>query len=174
MYKLSAGNGVSGLKAPSHCYSWWWLHANTQVLANIRAWSSCCLWKCDRSSGHRWLYNGLTEIWADSYVHPPAASYEVSGELWQLVTTIHDDGDSLILCEWLSWHHGLVFLLFLEMREKLRMQNFCRVLFKNLFSLLYTYLHPSLGGDKVCGESLECFPATNDEGDDLTLRQQHS
>jgi hypothetical protein len=54
------------------------------------------------------------------------------------------------------------------------MQNFCRVLFKNLFSLLYTYLHPSLGGDKVCGESLECFPATNDEGDDLTLRQQHS
>ncbi len=36
--------------------------------------------------------DGLTEIWADSYVHPPAASYEVSGELWQLVTTIHDDG----------------------------------------------------------------------------------
>jgi hypothetical protein len=54
------------------------------------------------------------------------------------------------------------------------MQNLCRGLFKNLYSLLYTYLDPPLGGDKVCGESLECFPAINDEGDDLTLCEQHS
>jgi hypothetical protein len=36
------------------------------VLANIMTKSSCCF--CERNSGHRYLYNGLPEIWVDCHI----------------------------------------------------------------------------------------------------------
>jgi hypothetical protein len=36
------------------------------VLANIMTKSSCCF--CKRNSGHRYLYNGLPEIWVDCHI----------------------------------------------------------------------------------------------------------
>jgi hypothetical protein len=37
-----------------------------------------------------------------TYQHPPSRADEVRGEPWQLITAIHDDGDSLIICDWRS------------------------------------------------------------------------
>jgi hypothetical protein len=33
------------------------------------------------------------------YLHPQSGADDISGESWQLVTAIHDEGDGLIHCE---------------------------------------------------------------------------
>jgi hypothetical protein len=56
-------------------------------------------------SGHKFLYNVLPEILGKSlytYFDPLLGVVDVSGESWQLVTAIHDEGDGLTLCECLS------------------------------------------------------------------------
>ncbi len=66
--------------------------------------SSLCFQKCDRNSGCRLLYNGLPEIlgrFLYTYLHPLLGAGELSGESWQAVTAIHDEGDGLTLL-WLT------------------------------------------------------------------------
>jgi hypothetical protein len=56
-------------------------------------------------SGQKFLYNVLPEIFGKSlctYFDPLLGVVDVSGESWQLVTAIHDEGDGLTLCECLS------------------------------------------------------------------------
>jgi hypothetical protein len=56
-------------------------------------------------SGHKFLYNVLPEIFGKSlytYFDPLLGVVDVSGESWQLVTALHDEGDSLTLSECLS------------------------------------------------------------------------
>ncbi len=56
-------------------------------------------------SGHKFLYNVLAEILGKSlytYFDTLLGVVYVSGESWQLVTAIHDEGDGLTLCECLS------------------------------------------------------------------------
>jgi hypothetical protein len=48
------------------------------------------------------LSNGLSEnlgVLLYAYLHPLLEADEVRGESWQLVTTIHDQGDGLTVCE---------------------------------------------------------------------------
>jgi hypothetical protein len=47
-----------------------------------------------------------------SYLHPLSVADEVTGWWWQLITTIHDGGDGLTLCEWLSQDYDLHLLLY--------------------------------------------------------------
>jgi len=72
---------------------------------------SHCFQNHDRNSGHRFLNNCLLEIMGKLlypylhphlYLHPLLGVDKVSAESWQLVNTIHDEGDGLIICEWHS------------------------------------------------------------------------
>jgi hypothetical protein len=52
------------------------------------------------------VYNGLPKFLGRllyAYLHPLLGADELSGLSWQLITAVHDEGDSLSLCEWLSW-----------------------------------------------------------------------
>ncbi len=72
------------------------------MLANIMTESSWCFWKCDRKSGPPGcLYNDFPEILGKLlyYLHLPSGANDLSGESWQLITSIHDEGDGLTLCE---------------------------------------------------------------------------
>jgi hypothetical protein len=69
---------------------------------------SHCFQNHDSNSGHRFLYNCLLEIMGKLlypylhphlYLHPLLGVDKVSVESWQLVSTIHDEGDGLIICE---------------------------------------------------------------------------
>jgi hypothetical protein len=55
-------------------------------------------------SGHKFLYNVLPEFFGKSlYTYfDPLLGVDVSGESWQLVTALHDEGDGLTLSECLS------------------------------------------------------------------------
>jgi hypothetical protein len=59
--------------------------------------------------------------------------------------------------------------LLLEVQQKLWMQMLYIGLPKFLGGLLYAYLHPQLGVDKVSGWSWQLITAIGDEGDELTV-----
>jgi hypothetical protein len=44
---------------------------------------------------------------------------------------------------------------------------------ENLGVLLYAYLHPLLGADEVCGESWQLVTTIYDQGDGLTVCEEH-
>jgi hypothetical protein len=73
-----------------------------------------------------------------------------------------------------SWHHNWVFLLHLEMSQKLRTLILCKSLPEFLSRLLNSCLHQLLGIDEVSGEWLQLLSAIHDEGDGLILREWHS
>jgi hypothetical protein len=58
------------------------------------------------------VYNGLSKNFCDwflySYVHLPPTADEITGESWQLITAVDNDG--LTLCE---WHHKIMTALIL-------------------------------------------------------------
>ncbi len=76
--------------------------------------SSCCFWKCNRNSGHRFLCHGLPNILGRlslTYLHLQSGADEVSGESWQLITAIHGEDDGLTLSEQPSEGYDHVVLL---------------------------------------------------------------
>jgi hypothetical protein len=61
------------------------------------------------------LCSGLSKILDGllySYLHPQSVADEVTGWWWQVITAIHDGGDGLTLCEWLSQDYDLHLLLY--------------------------------------------------------------
>ncbi len=56
-----------------------------------------------RNPGNRCLYNGLAQ---NLLIHSLLVADEISRESLQLITAIHDEGDGLTLCEWLSQGYG--------------------------------------------------------------------
>jgi hypothetical protein len=69
---------------------------------NILSQSSGCFWKCYRNSRCRCWYNVLPKILGGllyAYLYPPYAADDVSGELWQFLSAIHDKGDALTFFE---------------------------------------------------------------------------
>jgi hypothetical protein len=80
------------------------------------------------SQHHEWVFQPLLEMWLKfrtqilhnvlpkqilcTYPHPPLGADEVSGESWQLVTVIHDEGDWLSGTLWVRliwlWQHSFL------------------------------------------------------------------
>ncbi len=69
------------------------------VLDNVMTKSSCCFWKCKRNSGHRYLHNGLPEIWVDCHI----LVYTHCPELMKSVKS-HGSLSLLFMMKLMVWH----------------------------------------------------------------------
>jgi hypothetical protein len=87
-----------------------WVVANVMICYE----SFHCFKKCNRKSGSRVWYNGLTKI-LQILIHlsqPTIKNWWNQWESWQLIIASNDEGDGLTLCEWYLfirlWPHSFL------------------------------------------------------------------
>jgi hypothetical protein len=90
---------IDPLESSSQSHAFWLLLVSSPIASANRT----------KTQDAEVLRNGLSEVlhgFITCLSTPTLKSWWSSGEPWQLVTDICDEGDGLTLCEWCSWDYG--------------------------------------------------------------------